>query len=86
MFFVYTKANVIQIIGDSSAAHTHLILSTDDSPAPACLTKVQSVDDFVPEERLDRSFLEDSVPSKTKVPQPAPVMAVDSDRWGGCNI
>lgn len=44
----------------------------------AVCPKVQSVDDFVPDERLDKSFLEDSLPSKTKVPAPAP--AVDSDR------
>ncbi|XP_028989629.1 rab-like protein 6 isoform X2 [Betta splendens] len=54
----------------------------DDTPAPACPTKVQSVDDFVPDERLDRSFLDDSMPSKTKVPHPAPVMAGDSDSDG----
>ncbi|KAM7416888.1 hypothetical protein PAMA_018795 [Pampus argenteus] len=52
----------------------------EDSPAPVCPAKVQSVDDFVPEERLDRSFLEDSLPSKTKVPLPA--QAVDSDSDG----
>lgn len=40
--------------------------------------KVHSVDDFVPDERLDRSFLEDSLPSRTKAAQPA--AAVDSDR------
>lgn len=51
----------------------------DEPPAPACPTKVQSVDDFVPDERLDRSFLEDSLPSKTKVAQPAPTVDSDSD-------
>lgn len=43
-----------------------------------CPPKVQSVDDFAPDETLDKSFLEDSLPSKTKVPAPAPT--VDSDR------
>ncbi|MEQ2198124.1 hypothetical protein XENOCAPTIV_008250, partial [Xenoophorus captivus] len=51
-----------------------------DPPASVCSAKVQSVDDFVPDERLDRGFLEDSVPSKSKVPQHAPALAVDSDR------
>ncbi|XP_029999659.1 rab-like protein 6 isoform X3 [Sphaeramia orbicularis] len=51
----------------------------DEPPAPVCPTKVQSVDDFVPDERLDRSFLEDSLPSKTKVAQPAPAVDSDSD-------
>lgn len=53
---------------------------SEDIPAaaaPVCPAKVHSVDDFVPDERLDKSFLEDSLP-KTKVPQPAP--PVDSDR------
>ncbi|XP_033475247.1 rab-like protein 6 isoform X1 [Epinephelus lanceolatus] len=52
----------------------------DELPALVCPAKVQSVDDFVPDERLDRSFLEDSLPSKTKVPQPP--AAVDSDSDG----
>ncbi|XP_042344765.1 rab-like protein 6 isoform X2 [Plectropomus leopardus] len=52
----------------------------DEPPAPVCPAKVQSVDDFVPDERLDKSFLEDSLPSKTKVPQPA--LALDSDSDG----
>ncbi|XP_036000569.1 rab-like protein 6 [Fundulus heteroclitus] len=54
----------------------------EDPPAPACPAKVQSVDDFVPDEGLDRSFLEDSVPPKSKVAQPAPAAAVDSDSDG----
>lgn len=52
----------------------------EDPPASVCPAKVQSVDDFVPDERLDKSFLEDSLPSKTKVP--APALAVDSDSDG----
>ncbi|KAK9523104.1 hypothetical protein VZT92_019527 [Zoarces viviparus] len=51
----------------------------DDPAAPVCPPKVQSVDDFVPDERLDRSFLDDSLPSKIKVPQPAPAVDSDSD-------
>ncbi|KAM4578463.1 rab-like protein 6 isoform 2-T3 [Fundulus diaphanus] len=54
----------------------------EDPPAPACPAKVQSVDDFVPDEGLDKSFLEDSVPSRSKVAQPAPAAAVDSDSDG----
>lgn len=57
----------------------------DEPPAPVCPTKVQSVDDFVPDERLDRSFLEDSLPSKTKVAQPAPAVDSDSDGEGRGN-
>lgn len=54
----------------------------EDPPAPAAPAKVQSVDDFVPDERLDKSFLEDSLPSRSKVSQPAPAAAVDSDSDG----
>ncbi|XP_073322247.1 rab-like protein 6 [Pagrus major] len=54
----------------------------EGAPAPVCPAKVQSVDDFVPDEGLDKSFLEDSLPSKTKVPQRAPAPAVDSDSDG----
>lgn len=57
------------------------MLSSDGSSAPVCPAKVQSVDDFVPDDGLDKSFLEDSLPLKTKVPQRAPAPAVDSDRW-----
>lgn len=57
----------------------------EDPPAPVCPTKVQSVDDFVPDERLDKSFLEDSLPSKNKVPQPAPAVDSDSDGEGRGN-
>ncbi|XP_070760185.1 rab-like protein 6 [Enoplosus armatus] len=63
----------------SSPASEASASGPEDPPAPACPTKVQSVDDFVPDERLDKSFLEDSLPSKTRVPQPAPAPAVDSD-------
>lgn len=48
-------------------------------PVAVSSAKVQSVDDFVPEDRLDKSFLEDSLGSKTKVPQPAPTTTGDSD-------
>ncbi|XP_061529065.1 rab-like protein 6 isoform X2 [Phycodurus eques] len=51
------------------------VSASDDLPAPVCPTLVQSVDDFVPDDRLDKSFLEDSLPLKTKVPQ----TVVDSD-------
>ena len=54
----------------------HCCLYSEPEPAPVCPANVQSVDDFVPDEGLDKSFLEDSLPSKVKVPQPA----LDSDR------
>ncbi|XP_029619294.1 rab-like protein 6 isoform X1 [Salmo trutta] len=51
----------------------------EPEPSPVCPAKVQSVDDFVPDEGLDKSFLEDSLPSKVKVHQPAPALDSDSD-------
>uniref|UniRef100_A0A3B5Q6V3 RAB, member RAS onco family like 6 n=1 Tax=Xiphophorus maculatus TaxID=8083 RepID=A0A3B5Q6V3_XIPMA len=66
----------------SSPATEAPAAAPEDPPAPVCPAKVQSVDDFVPDERLDKSFLEDGVPSKSKVPQPAPAAAVDSDSDG----
>ncbi|TNN29527.1 Rab-like protein 6 [Liparis tanakae] len=53
----------------------------DDAPAPPCPGKVHSVDDFVPDERLDRSFLEESLPSRARGPPQRPA-AADSDSDG----
>ncbi|XP_066569235.1 rab-like protein 6 [Amia ocellicauda] len=58
--------------------------SKPDSTAPAATerpVKVQSVDDFVPDEGLDRSFLEDGAFPKTKM-KPKPKTTVDSDSDG----
>ncbi|XP_029959868.1 rab-like protein 6 isoform X2 [Salarias fasciatus] len=68
----------------SSPAAEAAAAGPEEPAAPACPAKVQSVDDFVPDERLDRSFLEDSLPSKNKTaqPAPAPTPAVDSDSDG----
>ncbi|XP_072243293.1 rab-like protein 6 isoform X2 [Leuresthes tenuis] len=66
----------------SSPAADAAASAPEDPPAPVCPSKVQSVDDFVPDEGLDRSFLEDSLPSKSRVPQPAAAPAVDSDSDG----
>ncbi|KAK1893162.1 Rab-like protein 6 [Dissostichus eleginoides] len=59
--------------------------ATDEPPAPVCPGKVHSVDDFVPDERLDKSFLEDSLPPKTKAPPPATAVDSDSDGEGRGN-
>ncbi|XP_059192821.1 rab-like protein 6 [Centropristis striata] len=69
----------------SSAAAEAPAAAPDEPPAPACPAKVQSVDDFVPDERLDKSFLEDSLPSKSKVSQPAAAVDSDSDGEGRGN-
>uniref|UniRef100_A0A8C7ZHT0 RAB, member RAS oncogene family-like 6b n=1 Tax=Oryzias sinensis TaxID=183150 RepID=A0A8C7ZHT0_9TELE len=56
--------------------------TAEEPPAASGPVKVQSVDDFVPDERLDGSFLEDSLPSKSKRPPPASAPAMDSDSDG----
>ncbi|XP_034547873.1 rab-like protein 6 [Notolabrus celidotus] len=67
--------------GASPAAETSAS-GSEDASAPVCPSKVQSVDDFVPDERLDKSFLEDSLPSRNKVQQPGPAQGADSDSDG----
>ncbi|XP_029295658.1 rab-like protein 6 isoform X2 [Cottoperca gobio] len=62
--------------GSSASAEA---AAPDEQTAAVCPAKVHSVDDFVPDERLDKSFLEDSLPSKNKRPQPAPAVDSDSD-------
>lgn len=56
-----------------------LPLSTEPAPAAEAPTKVQNVEDFVPEEGLDRSFLDDTVPQKDEKKAGAKVLQ-DSDR------
>ncbi|XP_071399705.1 LOW QUALITY PROTEIN: rab-like protein 6 [Centroberyx affinis] len=70
--------------GSSPAAEAPAA-AAEGPPAPACPANVQSVDDFIPDERLDKSFLEDSLPSKSKVPQPAHAADSDSDGEGRGN-
>lgn len=60
-------------------------ISTEPDPVTAATPPtVQSVDDFVPDEGLDKSFLEDSQPSNarpTMNAQPSAVGTADSDRY-----
>uniref|UniRef100_A0A3P8THZ9 RAB, member RAS onco family like 6 n=1 Tax=Amphiprion percula TaxID=161767 RepID=A0A3P8THZ9_AMPPE len=77
-----TKRSFISRWFGSSPAAEAPASAPEDPPAPAAPAKVQSVDDFVPDERLDKSFLEDSLPSRSKASQPAPAATVDSDSDG----
>lgn len=59
------------------------VVAEAEPAAPRAPPTVQSVDDFVPDEGLDKSFLEDGVPSSAKPSmsnQPQP-NAADSDRY-----
>ncbi|XP_064210486.1 rab-like protein 6 isoform X2 [Anguilla rostrata] len=53
-----------------------------DPPPATAPPAVQSVDDFVPDEGLDRSFLEDSLPGKGKEKPRTAAAAADSDSDG----
>lgn len=60
-------------------------ISTEPDPVSAeTLPTVRSVDDFVPDEGLDKSFLEDSLPPNTRPAmntQPSAAGTADSDRY-----
>ncbi|KAL2092432.1 hypothetical protein ACEWY4_012230 [Coilia grayii] len=53
-----------------------------EPPAPVCPEKVQSVDDFVPDGGLDRSFLEESIPKASAAPPSSAPADSDSDGEG----
>lgn len=68
------------------ASHGLEMLKSLSVPDPAALTpqaelplQVQSVEDFVPEDSLDRSFLEDPAPQRDKG-RPGTKVRTDSDR------
>ncbi|XP_041691777.1 rab-like protein 6 isoform X2 [Coregonus clupeaformis] len=73
------KRGLISRLFGSAPAPEAPAAMPEPEPAPVCPANVQSVDDFVPDEGLDKSFLEDSLPCKVKVPQPAPALDSDSD-------
>lgn len=60
-------------------------ISTEPDPVTAATPPtVQSVDDFVPDEGLDKSFLEDGLPSNARPAmntQPSAAGTADSDRY-----
>ncbi|XP_030915085.1 rab-like protein 6 [Geospiza fortis] len=76
---------IARLFGTSAAAeptppHTDPAAATPP-PNPAAPAKVQSVEDFVPEESLDHSFLEDPAPQKDKG-KPQAKHRVDSESDG----
>ncbi|XP_061117769.1 rab-like protein 6 isoform X1 [Conger conger] len=76
------KRGIISRLFGMASAPEAPAAKPDPSPAAAPPVAVQSVDDFVPDEGLDRSFLEDSLPGKAKEkPRPAAATA-DSDSDG----
>ncbi|TSU24206.1 Rab-like protein 6 [Bagarius yarrelli] len=82
------RSFISRLFGTTAAAETpNFAQDAEAEPtAPRAPSAVQSVDDFVPDDGLDKSFLEDSVPSSVKPgmnmqPQPTTVES-DSDGEG----
>ncbi|KAM9447242.1 rab-like protein 6 isoform 1-T2 [Clarias gariepinus] len=76
------KRSFISRLFGSTASPEAPTAGQEAEPAPSRATPtVQSVDDFVPDEGLDKSFLEDSVPSSTKHSMNTGITA-DSDSDG----
>lgn len=75
------KANFCLVCGElcftTAVANADAAAATP--PHPAAPAKVQSVEDFVPDDSLDHSFLEDSAPQKDKG-KPQTKHHVDSER------
>lgn len=79
---------ISRLFGSSAAEASADKPESADSEDPKPSGKVQSVDDFVPEVGLDRTFLEDAgraVKSKNKPPASAPILDSDSDGEGRGN-
>lgn len=77
-----------RLFGSSAAETSPDRPETTGSEGPKPSGKVQSVDEFVPEVGLDRTFLEDggtAVKSKKKPPTSAPILDSDSDGEGRGN-
>ena len=62
--------------------HIRKNYSTEPAPALEAPARVQNVEDFVPEDGLDRSFLEDTTLPKDKKKIGAKGPQQDSDRYG----
>uniref|UniRef100_A0A673JXG2 RAB, member RAS oncogene family-like 6a n=2 Tax=Sinocyclocheilus rhinocerous TaxID=307959 RepID=A0A673JXG2_9TELE len=83
---------ISRLFGSSAAETSPDKPETAGSEGPKSSGKVQSVDEFVPEVGLDRTFLEDggtaaalAVKSKKKPPASAPILDSDSDGEGRGN-
>ncbi|MCJ8747099.1 hypothetical protein PDJAM_G00149490 [Pangasius djambal] len=78
------RSFISRLFGSTATPEMPTAVHEAEPAARRAPSTVQSVDDFVPDEGLDKSFLEDSVPSSTKPSmntQPQPTTA-DSDSDG----
>lgn len=77
------RSIISRLFGTSPAADVALP-PPEPAPAAAAPTSVQKVEDFVPEDSLDRSFLEDAAPQKEeKTGAPLPDSDSDGEAGGG---
>ncbi|XP_070614512.1 rab-like protein 6 isoform X2 [Erythrolamprus reginae] len=73
------KRGIMARLFGSSPAPEAALPSPDPAPPAAAPSKVQSVEDFVPEESLDHSFLEDPTLQRDKAGKQAAKAPTDSD-------
>lgn len=79
------RSFISRLFGSSTAQEPPAVAQEPDPVSAATLPTVQSVDDFVPDEGLDKGFLEDGLPSNTRPAmntQPSAVATADSDSDG----
>ncbi|KAL7836894.1 hypothetical protein AOLI_G00281780 [Acnodon oligacanthus] len=78
------RSFISRLFGSAPTPEPPAAVTEAEPVAPEAPPTVQSVDDFVPDDGLDKSFLEDSVPSSTKASMNAQpqVASLDSDSDG----
>ncbi|XP_058633546.1 rab-like protein 6 isoform X2 [Onychostoma macrolepis] len=79
------RSFISRLFGSTPAQDPPAVAQEPDPVSAAAPPTVQSVDDFVPDEGLDKSFLEDSLPSNPKPAmntQPSAAGPADSDSDG----
>lgn len=79
------RSLISRLFGSASTPEPLEIAQEPDPAASATPPAVQSVDDFVPDEGLDKSFLEDGLPSNTRQSmnnQPSATGVAESDSDG----
>ncbi|XP_077097035.1 rab-like protein 6 isoform X3 [Siphateles boraxobius] len=76
------RSFISRLFGSSPGQEAPAVAQEPDPVSAATLPTVRSVDDFVPDEGLDKSFLEDSLPPNTRPAmntQPSAAGTADSD-------
>ncbi|XP_042611023.1 rab-like protein 6 isoform X2 [Cyprinus carpio] len=79
------RSFISRLFGSASTQDPPAVAQEPDPVSAAAPAAVQSVDDFVPDDGLDKSFLEDSLPSNPKPAmntQPSAAGRADSDSDG----